>query len=168
MNWFDVTAIAVLALSAGFAFFKGFVREIASLAGLIIGSILAFRFYKNGADMLTPWIHTSNIRNFTAFFVIFLFIVLISAVISFLIKRLFDSAGLSFYDRFLGLLFGLLRGVVIVYVFVIVLQGFGMAGNTLNESKSYRIVARTMGTILTFVPSTKEKPTKKSQEAKES
>ena len=168
MNWFDVTAIAVLAVSAGFAFFKGCVREIASLAGLIIGAILAFRFFRNGADLLKPWIHTENIRNITAFFVIFLVIVLISAVISFLIKRLFDSAGLSFYDRFLGLLFGLLRGIVIVYVFVIVLQGFGMAGNTLNESKSYRIVARTMGTILSFVPSTKESSPNQSQEEKKS
>jgi membrane protein required for colicin V production len=168
MNWFDVTAIAVLAVSAGFAFFKGFVREIASLAGLIIGAILAFRFFENGADLLKPWIQSQNIRNITAFFIIFLGIILISAIISFLIKRLFDSAGLSFYDRFLGLLFGLLRGVVIVYVFVIVLQGFGMAGNTLNESKSYRIVARTMGTVLSFVPSTKESPPKKSQEEKKS
>ncbi|NOY22024.1 MAG: CvpA family protein [Acidobacteria bacterium] len=168
MNWFDATAIAVLAISAGFAFFKGFVREIASLAGLIIGSILAFRFYKDGADLLKPWIHASNVRNLTAFFVIFLTVILISAVISFLIKRLFDSAGLSFYDRFLGLLFGLLRGVVIVYVFVIVLQGFGMAGKTLNESKSYRVVARTMGTILSFVPSGKESPSKQSQKEKKS
>ncbi len=168
MNWFDATAIAVLAISAGFAFFKGFVREIASLAGLIIGSILAFRFYKNGADLLKPWIHTLNVRNLTAFFVIFLAVILISAVISFLIKRLFDSAGLSFYDRFLGLLFGLLRGVVIVYVFVIVLQGFGMAGKTLNESKSYRVVARTMNTILSFVPSGKESPPKQSQKEKKS
>ncbi len=156
MNWFDGTAIAVLAISAGFAFFKGFVREIASLAGLIIGSILAFRFFRNGADLLKPWIQTANIRSITAFFVIFLTVILIAAVVSYLLKRLFDSAGLTFYDRFLGLLFGLLRGVVIVYVFIVVLQGFGMAGKTLNESRSCRIVARTMGTMLSFVPSTKE------------
>ncbi|RLE19363.1 MAG: CvpA family protein [Acidobacteria bacterium] len=154
MNWFDVTALAVLAVSAGFAFFKGFIREIASLAGLILASILAFRFYRNGAELLLPWIKTSNLRNISSFFIIFLTVILLSAIISYLLKRVFDSAGLSFYDRFLGLLFGILRGVVIVYVFVIVLQGFGMAGKTLNESRSYHIVSRTMGTILSFVPST--------------
>ncbi len=163
MNWFDVTAIAVLAVSAGFAFFKGFVREIASLAGLIIGSILAFRFYRNGADLLNPWIHTANIRNLTAFFIIFLMVVLISAIISFLLKKLFDSAGLSFYDRFLGLLFGLIRGIAIVYIFVIVLQGFGLAGKTLNRSKSYRIVKRTMGAILSIVPDSGPSPEKQAQ-----
>lgn len=168
MNWFDVTAIAVLAISAGFAFFKGFVREIASLAGLIIGSILAFRFFRNGAELLKPWIQTVNVRNITAFFMIFLTVILIAAIISYLLKRLFDSAGLTFYDRFLGLLFGLLRGVVIIYVFVIVLQGFGMAGKTLNESRSYRIVARTMGTILSFVPSGKESTPGQSSEKKKS
>ena len=168
MNWFDVTALAVLAVSAGFAFFKGFVREIASLAGLIIGSILAFRFYKTGAKLLKTWIHTENMRNFTAFLAIFLLIVLISALLSCLLKRLFDSAGLSFYDRFLGLLFGILRGVVIVYVFIIVLQGFGMAGKTLNESRSYRIVSRTMGTILSLVPSNKASTPQPAQDEKKS
>ncbi len=161
MNWFDVTAVAVLAVSAGFAFFKGFIREIASLAGLIIGAILAFRFYKAGSDLLKSWIHTINVRNCTAFFIIFLTVVLVAAIVSFLLKKLFDSAGLSFYDRFLGFLFGLLRGIAIVYVFVIVLQGFGMAGKTLNESKSYRVVEQTMGTVLSFFPATKVHPTRK-------
>ncbi|NOZ12935.1 MAG: CvpA family protein [Acidobacteria bacterium] len=158
MNWFDVTALAVLAVSAGFAFFKGFVREIASLAGLIIGAILAFRFYKMGSDFLKPWIHTANVRNITAFFIIFLTVILAAAITSFLLKKLFDSAGLSFYDRFLGLLFGLLRGIVIIYVFVIVLQGFGMAGKTLNESKSCRVVQQTVNTVLSFFPARKTHP----------
>ena len=46
MNWFDVVALVVIGLSAGFAFFKGFVREVVSLAGLTILSGMEKRSYQ--------------------------------------------------------------------------------------------------------------------------
>ena len=152
MNWFDVVALVVIGLSAGFAFFKGFVREVISLAGLVIAAILAFRFYPEGASLLESYIDAENLRNLTSFLSIFFGIVLIAALISFSIKRLLDTAGLAFYDRFLGLLFGLLRGVFIVYIFVLVLSGFGIARKTMAESRSYHVVSRTMEVILSFFP----------------
>lgn len=155
MNWFDVVALVVIGLSAGFAFFKGFVREVVSLAGLILGTILAFRFYPEGASLLESYIKTENMRNLVSFLCIFFGIVLISALVSYTMKRLLDTAGLTFYDKFLGLLFGLLRGIILVYIFVLVLSGFGVAKKTMLESKSYHVVSHTMDVILSFLPGDK-------------
>ena len=152
MNWFDVVALVVIGLSAGFAFFKGFVREVVSLAGLVIGAILAFRFYPEGASLLESYMEAENLRNLTSFLCIFFGTVLLAALVSYSLKRLLDTAGLSFYDKFLGLLFGLLRGIFIVYIFVLVLSGFGIAKKTMVESKSYSVVSRTMDVILSFFP----------------
>jgi len=148
----------VVGLSAGFAFFKGFIREVVSLAGLVIATVLSFRFYKTGAELLTEWIAKENLRQLTAFLLIFFFVILVAALVSFLLKRLMDTAGLSFYDRFLGLLFGMLRGVVIVYVFVLVLNGFGIARKTLADSRSYHVVSRTMDILLSVLPGHADHP----------
>lgn len=162
MNWFDVVALVVIGLSAGFAFFKGFVREVVSLAGLIIAAIVAFRFYPWGAELLKAWMESEKGRNLVSFLVLFFGIILIAALISYTLKKLLDTAGLSFYDRFLGLLFGLLRGVFIMYIVVLVLTGFGIGEKTMAESRSYHVVSRTMDFVMSFISTDQELPGKPS------
>jgi len=152
MNWFDIFTIVIVGASAIYAFFKGFIREIIGIAGLIGGSFLAFMFYGDIALLLKSQIKSEGLRNFVAFAIIFLLILILMAVISYAIKKLFYSAGLSFYDRLLGLLFGALRGILIVYVFILAFNAFHVGGESLKKSRSYNVVVKTYKTFSGFLP----------------
>ncbi|HYL78749.1 MAG TPA: CvpA family protein, partial [Bryobacteraceae bacterium] len=58
------------------------------------------------------------------FFVIFLGMVLLGAIVGRLVAKFFKWVGLSWFDRLLGAAFGLLRGVVIAIALVTVLLAF--------------------------------------------
>ena len=115
MTWFDYVVIAILGLSVLLAVFRGVVREITALAGWAAALVLSGLF----AQDLAQWLPASlshMLRAVIAYLIIFLGALLLSGLIGLLLARLFRAAGLGLTDRALGALFGLLRGVVIVFV----------------------------------------------------
>jgi membrane protein required for colicin V production len=117
MTWFDYAVIAVIGLSVLLAAFRGVVREITALAGWAAALILSGLF----AQYVAQWLPASlspMLRVVIAYVVIFLGVLLLSGLIGLLLAKLFRAAGLGFTDRAVGALFGLLRGVLIVFVVV--------------------------------------------------
>ena len=115
MTWFDYAVIAILGVSAQLALFRGVVREIAALAGWAAALILSGLF----AQQLAQWLPASlshMLRAVIAYLVIFLSVLLLSGMMGLLLARLFRAVGLGFADRAIGAVFGLVRGVVIVFV----------------------------------------------------
>lgn len=152
MNWFDTFTLVIVGVSAIYAFFKGFIREIIGIVGLLGGTFASFMLYEKVANLLKNQIQSEGLRNLAAFAIIFFSIIILMAIISFVIKKIFDSAGLSFYDRLLGFLFGALRGILIVYVCILAINFFNVAGTDLKKSKSYHIVVKTYDTISGLFP----------------
>jgi membrane protein required for colicin V production len=117
MTWFDYAAFAIVGLSVLLAMFRGAVREIAALAGWAAAVVLSGLF----AQPLAQWLPVALspvLRTVTAYLVIFLGILLLSGLAGTLLARLFRAAGLGFTDRVVGAVFGLARGVLIVFVAV--------------------------------------------------
>jgi membrane protein required for colicin V production len=121
MTWFDYVVIAVVALSLLLAVYRGAVREIASLAGWAAALVLSGLY----AQQLAQWLPLSwspMLKAVVAYLVIFLGVLLASGLAGMLLAKLFRVAGLGFTDRAAGALFGLVRGVLIVFV-VVMLAG---------------------------------------------
>jgi membrane protein required for colicin V production len=117
MTWFDYAAFAIVGLSALLAVLRGVVREIAALAGWAAALILSGLF----AQQLAQWLPAAlspMLRAVIAYLVIFLGVLLLSGLAGVLLAKLFRAAGLGFTDRAVGALFGLVRGVLIVFVAV--------------------------------------------------
>jgi membrane protein required for colicin V production len=117
MTWFDYATFAIVSLSVLLAAFRGVVREIAALAGWVAALVLSGLF----AQQLAQWLPVALspvLRAVTAYLVIFLGILLLSGLAGTLLAKLFRAAGLGFTDRAVGALFGLARGVLIVFVAV--------------------------------------------------
>ena len=115
MTWFDYAVIAIVGLSVLLAVFRGAVREIAALAGWAAALILSGLF----AQELAQWLPASlsaTLRVVIAYLVIFLGVLLLSGLSGLLLAKLFRAAGLGFTDRAAGAVFGLVRGVLIVFV----------------------------------------------------
>ncbi len=140
MNWIDIAVLVIIISSGVFAFFKGFVREALSIVGLVVATALSFRFYKPLSVYLTSIIAAKPLREFITFILIFLALLGVVALISYLAKKIFQTTGLTFYDKLLGLLFGIVRGILIAYVLILIIETTKIAPEDLKNAKTYHAV----------------------------
>lgn len=124
MIWVDWAILAIIGLSALISIMRGFVREALSLAGWIAAYLLAKAFYVPASELLVDQIDTNSLRLGVAWVSIFVLTLLIAGVINYAIGKMIDKSGLSGTDRFLGMGFGALRGILIVALIVLGLKQF--------------------------------------------
>jgi membrane protein required for colicin V production len=113
VNWLDYIFIAILLLSTLFALRKGFVRETIGLVASIAGLVLAFWFYGTPASFLEPFLSSRRLANLLGFVIVFGVVVSAGWLIGALMNRFVKASGLTFFDRFLGAVFGLARGAAV-------------------------------------------------------
>lgn len=126
MTWFDWLVIAVVVCSAGFGYFRGFVKEAIALATWLVAIWFAWRLGASVEPMLGEWQNVPELRIWAARAVIFVLIMMLGALLAWAVHKLVSSTGLSRPDRFLGALFGIARGAIIVGLIVIALQLTGL------------------------------------------
>lgn len=119
MTAFDYCVIAIVGISVLLSIMRGAVRELISLAGWVIAFILANYFAAQFASLLPSAIPGESLRMVLAFSVLFLLTLLAMGLIAMLASAMTRKAGLGFADRFLGSLFGLARGLLVIMVIVL-------------------------------------------------
>ncbi|WP_430462308.1 CvpA family protein [Thalassolituus sp. LLYu03] len=118
----DWVILAVLAVSGLISLKRGFVKEALSLASWIAAFIIARLFSGNLATLLTGVVETNSVRWIVAFVILFAGTVTIGAMINHLIGEMVRLTGLGGTDRVFGMVFGLIRGLVILVAIVYGLQ----------------------------------------------
>jgi membrane protein required for colicin V production len=124
MIWVDWVILAIIGVSALISLLRGFVREALSLAGWIAAFFIAKMFYEPLSELLVNHIETNSIRLGVSWLAIFVATLIIAGIINYIVGRMVDAAGMSGTDRFLGMFFGALRGVLIVALIVLGLKQF--------------------------------------------
>ena len=124
MNAIDWTILAIIMLSVFLATMQGFFFEIFSLAGTVIGYLLAAWGYGRIAPWFMPYVKSDAIADLAGFLTIFFAVILLAGITARIVRRTIKGVGLRWADRFLGGAFGLVRGVVIVTVGVMAFTAF--------------------------------------------
>nr|WP_295745946.1 CvpA family protein [uncultured Acidocella sp.] len=126
MTWVDAVVLGVVALSALFSMVRGFVREVLGV-GAWIGALLAcLKFYAP----VQPYIASllpKGLQHFAiygAMAAVFLVVLIVLSLVSGLIGGLVRESPLSGLDHSLGIVFGIARGAIILFIAYIAL---GMA-----------------------------------------
>jgi len=119
MIWLDYALLIIVALSALYSVFRGFVREVLSLAGWVLAFWVAIKYSAHLAVYLEGTIDIPGVRFVAAFLALFLGIMVGSIFISRMVVKLVRLGGLRGFDRFIGAGFGVARGLVIVTVLVL-------------------------------------------------
>jgi membrane protein required for colicin V production len=122
MNVTDYLVIAAVVISAIVGAMRGFLREAVALATWLVALFVAWHF----ADLIEPHLggllSGSYVKPWAARVIIVLLILLLGAAIGAMLDHFVRLSIFSGMDRFLGLVFGLMRGAVLLGVFVILAQ----------------------------------------------
>lgn len=124
MNWLDIVLLLIFCLSVASGFAKGFAKLLVGLAAAILGFLCGLWFYGAAGAYLLPYVSHKGVANFLGFLLIFFAIVLAGAVVGKLLGTLLKWVGLSWIDRLLGGVFGLVRGLVFAIAIVLALMAF--------------------------------------------
>lgn len=125
----DYLIIGLIAFSAIVSLLRGFVREVMSLAGWVVAFFVASQFYPYLSGYLTQ-IDSVYIRNGVAVAILFIFTLIISGIVNYLLGQLVDKTGLTGTDRVLGAGFGVLRGILVVAAMLFFLDTFTQAAQS--------------------------------------
>ena len=123
MNWIDATIVIILILSVVTGFINGFVKEVASLAALVLGIWGAIKFSTFTAGKLYDYFDmTGQYVGIIAFLITFGVIVILIHFIGIIADKIITSVSLGFLNRLLGIAFGLIKTVLIMSVLFVVLN----------------------------------------------
>jgi len=114
LNFVDYILIAIVGLSMVLSLWRGFVREIISLIGLVAAFLIASRLSGQTGEMLGEWITNPTAADIAGFALVFVGVMIVVALIGAIIRRLVDMAALTATDRTLGIFFGAARGMLLI------------------------------------------------------
>ncbi len=120
----DWAIVLVIVLSTLQAIAEGFFHESFSWAGAVIGYLVAAWEYHRLAGWYARYVTSQWTADIAGFFTIFLAIVLLAGLLGRLVRSAVQEIGLRWFDRFLGGVFGFIRGFVISAVIVLALAAF--------------------------------------------
>lgn len=119
MTIFDYLVIFVMVTSVIISMLRGLAKEVLSLAGWVVAFVVANAYAAALAVMLPAVVPGEVLRLILAFIALFIGVRILMGLLSMALGALLDAGGLSLFDRALGAVFGVGRGLVIVLTAVI-------------------------------------------------
>lgn len=154
MNWVSILILALLGLLTWRAYRNGFVRELVSLAAVVLAVPVAGLLYDDMVPKVDPIVDNLLLSSLVSFLAIFGGIIIAGQVAAHLLRRSVEVLNLGAADQLAGGAFGLLKGIILCQVLLIALVMF--PDPDLRDDIDDSRIARTMldGTpfVLSILP----------------
>ena len=121
----DIVIALVILASMVVGFLRGFVREVISIVTLVIAIWAALTFAPYGGSLVENWVSSDGLQLWVGRLLIFLAVLLAGGIIGWAISKIVLASSLSGTDRIFGVVFGVVRGAVIVGLLVMTGQYTG-------------------------------------------
>lgn len=118
MTVFDYIVLIIIGLSVILSVMRGMIREVLAIVGLVAAFYVGITYTNQLLPMMPVDIPNDALRVLAAFLVLFLATLLLATLLGIALSAIFKKAGLGWLNRFLGALFGVARGLLIVCVIV--------------------------------------------------
>jgi len=119
MPWLDYVLIAIIAVSALISLARGFVREAFSLAIWILAFWVSWSFFRELEVHFQSFVSSPTVRLGLAFGLLMLATLVVGGLLNYLLIQLVERTGMSGTDRFIGMIFGAARGILLVAVLIL-------------------------------------------------
>lgn len=157
MNYIDIVLGILLILAAFSGFRKGLIVELASLAALVLGIWGAIKFSDITSELLVEhldwkWDHLNTV----SFIITFIVIVILVNIVAKTVTKLVETVMLGFVNKLAGLVFGFLRGAIILSVVLVVFDKINedvkiLYDSTKSESRIYESLKDFAPSIFPFI-----------------
>ena len=155
MNALDLAVIGIVALSAVFAFARGFVREALSIVAWIGAAAITLYGFNWVYAQVEPRLHDRLLSQLVTGFGLFIISLIVLTIMTGIVARAVRATGLSPIDRTLGFIFGLARGAFLVclaYLLLVVSVQPNDWPGWIRESKSEPYLHEGADVLRSFLP----------------
>jgi membrane protein required for colicin V production len=156
MTWVDGVVLAVLALSALIAYFRGFVREVLGIGAWAGAIFVAFWFQPALKPLALQYLHEGWLAEIVALGVGFLVTLFILKLLIAWMAGAVRHSVLGGVDRALGIVFGLARGAFLIVLAYIVgglfLPSTDRWPEAVQNARSLPVVADAAKTLVLQLP----------------
>lgn len=151
MNWLDIVIPVILLISTLLGLRAGMIKAVLSLAGLILGVILAGHYYVALSKQL-PFISRPDIAEFVAFAIILLGVLLVASMLAWLSRALLSAVTLGWLNRLGGAIFGLVLGAILCGALLAIWVKYTGPVPAITESVLAAILLERFPLILALLP----------------
>jgi len=124
MNWLDLVLAIILAASVILSFRKGLSREVIGLVSVVLALVVGTWFYGTAGSFLLRYVSSPKVANFAGFCLVFIGVMLLGSLVSYVVGKFLRVTGLSIVDHALGAVFGLLRGIIVAIALIMGMMAF--------------------------------------------
>ena len=152
MVFIDFFLTFIILISLFFGFYRGFIRELLALIGLVMAFYYANK-YSGLFISYVPFGFEDPINKIITYLIIFILVLIFAALIIKLINKFIKAAGLSFINIFMGGFFGFIRGLLIsiLIIYLVEKSEFSLSESWYTSSVVL-LLKETMEKTLPYLP----------------
>jgi membrane protein required for colicin V production len=158
MDWlsqataFDIVAGLIFLAFLVRGIWIGFIRQISSLLAMIGAFFLAGYFDEDFYRLIMPYLDDSHTTFLLAYFLLFLLFFYCIKLIGLGLKKVMDITLMGWFDRTMGGLFGLIKGVFFTSLLFIMVASYLSGSNKyLKKSLSYPVLSQSSQVLLALI-----------------
>ena len=138
-DWF---ILVVLIASGIISFTRGFTKEFLSLFLWIAAFIAAISLEFLATPKINEFIGNEEISKIISYIFVFVIFIFVGGTVIKFISKLIKWSGASGFDRFLGVLFGLIRGLIVLFAIFLLLPSSLKTTDLISNSKITPIIQK--------------------------
>ena len=142
LNFADWFILVVLIASGLISFSRGFAKEFLSLFLWIAAFIAAISLEFLATPKINQYIGNPEISKILSYIVVFVIFIFVGGILIKFISKLIKWSGASGFDRFLGIIFGLTRGLVVLFIIFLLLPSSMKKTDLISNSKITPLIER--------------------------
>jgi membrane protein required for colicin V production len=142
LNFADWFILVVLIASGLISFSRGFAKEFLSLFLWIAAFIAAISLEFLATPKIDEYIGNPEISKILSYIVVFVIFIFVGGMLIKFISKLIKWSGASGFDRFLGVIFGLTRGLVVLFVIFLLLPSSLKTTDLISNSKITPVIEK--------------------------
>jgi membrane protein required for colicin V production len=151
MNWLDIVVIVAVTVPTVIGLRIGMIKAALSLAGLVVGVILAGRYYLPLSQKLS-FISPASVAEIAAFIIILIGIMIIAAVLARLLKWTASVIMLGWVNHLGGAVFGFVLGAILCGALLAIWVKFLGVTEAITDSNLASILVDFFPLVLALLP----------------
>ena len=140
MSNLDIFITLFIAFWTLYGFFRGFVSELVSVICWSSAIYFSSNYFYLPANWIDEYINSREISNIFAFIAIFVSAFIISAILGFILSRFINVVGLTSLNKFMGLLFGFIKGMIFMLIIIYILNLTEFRDNIIFKESEYLFI----------------------------